>query len=950
MGTTLEDAPRTAPAEHLNPTQVRDAVLNNTLYVPHALLPALQGGALDAANAADNNRLLSDPFLRDTLASLLADTGHPSSGIGSAARLNRELAGRPQRSLFDLGRSDSVRLRRSALDARSSSSAANSLRTSTEVAGSQLAEGEDGEEAPGDAASQVAARRQALVPSQQEMLAAMPVAIQAAALCVGVTAAPEVHALCRLLEAVPCYDFDAFALYEVSGGAPVTALFILLLVKLGLVDTFHIDLAVCARFTHALETRMPRNGYHNAEHIADVLQSMAILLTGGLQDVANLTDDPLCVLALLLAASVHDFEHPGLTADHLVAVGHPWALLYNDRAVLEQHHLAEAFALLRHPIMDWTRQLESGQQLRLRKLVIQLVMATDMKEHFTLLGSFGTLLHKTRHTTLLRRRQRASMSAAGSGSDGQQQQAQNCSGLSESETILVLQVALKVADLGHLRAPLDIHRRWVAGLCSEFYAQGDLERARGMPVNDLMSRERAAEMPAALAESQVAFFEYLVLPLVQQWARATGAKRWLERVRRNYEFWCTQRQQLQQGSAGSESAFVQFVQSHREPAQRIAGLPTQLSIPEEVAADVDSCKAEPHNSNSRLGSQRGSRHGGNSMEGLPAHEVHTLIEQVTQAATAVGELNAPASVDDDFCGDTSDESDFAVVEENDREELWPQPGGPSPRPSGARHSRKAGVHVCDWCAMPANVHGIKRLPRAVRAAAAAAAAAAAVQVLERLSASRSSAIFRDTSPPTASAATRRLARFSESDAALGPRGCHMRFEDFRNVRGKSHAVDSTLIYSRSRQRKAAATVTAQDDSFDAGAGYPPFASPGPRRTARVSEPGAQGGLPGRSARQYPADPEEQLPLGVHLSQALGGDDVFMPMTSLADVLAGSMHDDARSARSGLVAGQTRDTSNSGTLFDGDECFGGLEVARSLPSSGSDFMARAMQARAAAGLR
>ena len=933
QGTT----PQRPHADHLCAPQVRDAVLNNTLFVPNALLQSLQQGG-DASSGDNKSLLLRDPFLRDTLASLLADGGVPGSshppGGPPSARLNRELPGRPGGRSLGLGRSDSTRLRRSALDARnSSSSTVNSLRTSREVpSGGQPAEAEDAEEedeggVPGTAASQVAARRQALVPSQQEALGAMPLAVQAAAMCVGVTAAPEVHALCRLLEAVPCYDFDAFALYDASGGAPVTALFVLLLVKLGLVDTFHIDLGICARFTHALETRMPRNGYHNAEHIADVLQSMAILLTGGLQDVANLTEDPLCVLALLLAASVHDFEHPGLTADHLVAVAHPWALLYNDRAVLEQHHLAEAFSLLRHPGMDWTRQLEGGQQQRLRKLVIQLVMATDMKEHFTLLGAFGTLLHKTRHATLLRRRLRASVSAAGGDGQQQAQQQQHCGGLSDSETVLVLQMALKVADLGHLRAPLDIHRRWVAGLCSEFYAQGDLERARGMPVNELMSRERAAEMPAALAESQVAFFEYLVLPLVQQWARATGAKRWLERVRRNYDFWCTQRcSQLD----GSESAFVQFVQSHREPAQRIAGLPTQLSIPEEVAAEVDSLKVEPHNSNSRVGSQRGSRHGGNSAEGMAAHEVHTLIEQVTlAAAAAVAEPTSPASEDGDSGGSLSDGSGDTLGEENDSGELWAEPGGPSPFRSSAR---KASVRVCDWCAMPSHVHGVKRLPRPVRAAAAAAAASAAVQVLAGMSTSRSSAALRDTSPPPVNAATRRLARFSESDAALGPRGCHMRFEDFRNVRGKSHVVDSTQIYSRSRQRKAAATggASTPDDSFDAGAGYPPLSAAGPRRAARLSEPGAHG------QRVHPAEPEKD-------------DDQFMPLTSLAAIMADTAAEDARG---GAMAGHTGvgDTSNSGTLFDGDECFGGLEVARSLPSSGSDFMARAMQARSAAGLR
>ena len=152
---------------------------------------------------------------------------------------------------------------------------------------------------------------------------------------------------------------------------------------------------------------MPRNGYHNAEHIADVVHSTSILLTGGLQDLVGLQEDPLCVLSLLLAAAVHDFEHPGLTGDHLVATGHEWALTHNDRAVLEQHHLAAAFRLLRAPSLDWAKGLTAAQRKQLRLTVIDLVLGTDMKEHFKLLGEFGNVLHRVRLHAAARRRRLA---------------------------------------------------------------------------------------------------------------------------------------------------------------------------------------------------------------------------------------------------------------------------------------------------------------------------------------------------------------------------------------------------------------------------------------------------------------------------------------------------------------------------------------------------------------
>lgn len=57
--------------------------------------------------------------------------------------------------------------------------------------------------------------------------------------------------------------------------------------------------------------------------------------------------DPLTHLAAYLAAIVHDYEHVGRTNDYLINSGDALALRYNDRAPLENHHLAAAFAVLR---------------------------------------------------------------------------------------------------------------------------------------------------------------------------------------------------------------------------------------------------------------------------------------------------------------------------------------------------------------------------------------------------------------------------------------------------------------------------------------------------------------------------------------------------------------------------------------------------------------------------
>lgn len=59
----------------------------------------------------------------------------------------------------------------------------------------------------------------------------------------------------------------------------------------------------------------------------------------------------------LLAALCHDVDHPGLNNDFFVAIHHPAALLYNDNAVLENHHCAFTFRSAVFILKNMTRPL-----------------------------------------------------------------------------------------------------------------------------------------------------------------------------------------------------------------------------------------------------------------------------------------------------------------------------------------------------------------------------------------------------------------------------------------------------------------------------------------------------------------------------------------------------------------------------------------------------------------
>merc|ERR1712038_1392493 len=188
--------------------------------------------------------------------------------------------------------------------------------------------------------------------------------------------------------------------------------------------------------------------------------------------------------------------------------------MYNDESVLENHHLAVAFKLLQNPDCDIFVNLNKKQRQTLRKMVIDMVLATDMSKHMSLLADLKTMVETKK--------------VAGSGVlllDNY------------NDRIQVLQNMVHCSDLSNPTKPLDIYRQWVDRIMEEFFRQGDREREGGLEISPMCYR-----FNATIEKSQVGFIDYIVHPLWETWADLVhpGAQDILDTLEDNRDWYQSQ--------------------------------------------------------------------------------------------------------------------------------------------------------------------------------------------------------------------------------------------------------------------------------------------------------------------------------------------------------------------------------------------------------------------------
>ncbi|XP_037115647.1 cAMP-specific 3',5'-cyclic phosphodiesterase 4D isoform X2 [Syngnathus acus] len=290
------------------------------------------------------------------------------------------------------------------------------------------------------------------------------------------------------LEQVNKWGLNVFKISEFSGNRPLTVMMYTIFQERDLLKTFKIPLDTFITYLMTLEDHYHGDvAYHNNIHAADVTQSTHVLLsTPALEAV--FTD--LEILAAIFASAIHDVDHPGVSNQFLINTNSELALMYNDSSVLENHHLAVGFKLLQEENCDIFQNLTKKQRQSLRKMVIDIVLATDMSKHMNLLADLKTMVETKKVTS---------------------------SGVllldNYSDRIQVLQNMVHCADLSNPTKPLQLYRQWTDRIMEEFFSQGDRERERGMEISPMCDKHNAS-----VEKSQVGFIDYIVHPLWETWA------------------------------------------------------------------------------------------------------------------------------------------------------------------------------------------------------------------------------------------------------------------------------------------------------------------------------------------------------------------------------------------------------------------------------------------------
>eukprot|EP00049_Salpingoeca_infusionum_P017470 m.353088 g.353088 ORF g.353088 m.353088 type:complete len:607 (-) comp16680_c0_seq1:195-2015(-) len=219
--------------------------------------------------------------------------------------------------------------------------------------------------------------------------------------------------------------------------------------------------------------------YHNWRHAFNVGQFVYGLSTCSSVS-AHFTD--LEKLGLLVAALSHDLDHRGTNnafeKKYETALGD----LYST-STLEHHHFDRAVTILNTEGHNILSELPAKQYDYLVNFIENAILATDLTSHFRDRKQYQTLVES------------------------------NTFSFDNKEHMELLRsIVMTASDLGAVTKPFPAQQRVAELVYSEFFEQGDLEKALGTSseeLQDLMNRQKLAELP----KMQLGFMDFVASPV-----------------------------------------------------------------------------------------------------------------------------------------------------------------------------------------------------------------------------------------------------------------------------------------------------------------------------------------------------------------------------------------------------------------------------------------------------
>jgi hypothetical protein len=297
----------------------------------------------------------------------------------------------------------------------------------------------------------------------------------------------------QMLDGLQQWSFDVFRFKELSPRGYFQTLGIAILEAHDLFNSLKLSQRVVSNWLLGMQQQYHDNPYHNATHAIDITQTLHHFLSvGGL----GTHMPPHTVLAAILAAVGHDCGHPGVNNNFLTATNDRLALQYSYRSPLENLHASLCFqtmAMQGCDVLGTTSALSAPVVRQVRETMVEMVLGTDNATHSVVMGRLKAKLD---------------FSGAGVGMCMQE----------HSDQVLSLCVALHTADVSNPAKATPLYRAWTNRVLDEFYAQGDKERQRGMPISFGCDRENV--IPEE--KFQAGFIVALVRPLYREFSNIPG--------------------------------------------------------------------------------------------------------------------------------------------------------------------------------------------------------------------------------------------------------------------------------------------------------------------------------------------------------------------------------------------------------------------------------------------
>ncbi|KFQ62712.1 High affinity cAMP-specific and IBMX-insensitive 3',5'-cyclic phosphodiesterase 8A, partial [Pelecanus crispus] len=315
------------------------------------------------------------------------------------------------------------------------------------------------------------------------------------------------------------WDFDIFELEAATHKRPLVYLGLKIFARFGICEFLNCSESTLRSWLQVMEANYhSSNSYHNSTHSADVLHATAYFLS---KERVKQTLDPIDEVAALIAATVHDVDHPGRTNSFLCNAGSELAILYNDTAVLESHHAALAFQLTtRDDKCNIFKNMERNEYRTLRQAIIDMVLATEMTKHFEHVNKFVNSINKPL----------AALEENGNNGDGESIKTVLTS---PENRILIKRMLIKCADISNPCRPIEQCIEWAGRISEEYFAQTDEEKRQGLPVVMPVFDRNTCSIP----KSQISFIDYFITDMFDAWDAFADLPNLMQHLDNNFKYW-----------------------------------------------------------------------------------------------------------------------------------------------------------------------------------------------------------------------------------------------------------------------------------------------------------------------------------------------------------------------------------------------------------------------------